>query len=63
VSQRNVANSILFDRLVGAARSYVKWLTCLEMEWDVRKIERQPQSGAGPWTLPKVSPAINSAGR
>jgi hypothetical protein len=43
--------------------SYVEWLTCLEMERDVRKMERQLQFGAGPWTLPKVSPAINSAGR
>jgi hypothetical protein len=44
--------------------SYVEWLTCLEMERDVKKMERQPQGfGTGPWTLPKVSPAINSAGR
>src|SRR6266540_1707883 len=44
--------------------SYVEWLTCLEMERDVRKMERQPAGfGTGPWTLPKVSPAINSAGR
>src|SRR5262249_33757048 len=43
--------------------SYVEWLTCLEMERDVRKMERQPvlgQFGAGPWTLPKVNPTINS---
>src|SRR5262249_52539946 len=39
--------------------SYVEWLTCLEMERDVRKMERQPQFGAGPYTLPKVNPAIN----
>jgi hypothetical protein len=44
--------------------SYVEWLTCLEMERDVRKMERQPAGfGVGPWTLPKVNPAINSAGR
>ncbi|HEY3145325.1 MAG TPA: hypothetical protein VGJ75_03195, partial [Dongiaceae bacterium] len=44
--------------------SYVEWLTCLEMERDVRKMERQPAGfGTGPWTLPKVNPAINSAGR
>src|SRR5215510_1735917 len=34
--------------------SYVEWLTCLEMERDVRKMERPQQLGAGPWTLPKV---------
>src|SRR5262249_23624478 len=40
--------------------SYVEWLTCLEMERDVRKMERQPAGfGAGPWTLPKVNPAIS----
>src|SRR5215831_12629169 len=43
--------------------SYVEWLTCLEMERDVRKMERPQQFGAGPWTLPKVRPAINSARR
>ena len=43
--------------------SYVEWLTCLEMERDVRKMERQPQFGTAPWRLPKVNPAINSAGR
>jgi hypothetical protein len=42
--------------------SYVEWLTCLEMERDVRKMERQPAGfGTGPWTLPKVSPGINPA--
>jgi hypothetical protein len=40
--------------------SYVEWLTCLEMERDVRKMQRD-QFGAGPYTLPKVSPAINPA--
>jgi hypothetical protein len=29
----------------------------------VRKMERPEQFGAGPWTLPKVRPAINTAGR
>src|SRR5262249_61548044 len=43
--------------------SYVEWLTCLEMERDVRKMERQLQFGAGPWALPKVNPAINSGRR
>src|SRR5256884_469133 len=43
--------------------SYVEWLTCLEMERDVRKMDRGPQFGAGPWTLPKVNPAINAGGR
>jgi hypothetical protein len=41
--------------------SYVEWLTCLEMERDVRKMERKDQFGTGPYTLPKVSPAINPA--
>src|SRR6185436_16996354 len=43
--------------------SYVEWLTCLEMERDVRKMKREDQFGTGPdtgsYTLPKVSPAIN----
>jgi hypothetical protein len=26
-------------------------------------MERPEQFGAGPWTLPKVRPAINTAGR
>jgi hypothetical protein len=39
--------------------SYVEWLTCLEMERDVRKMQRDNQFGSGPYTLPKVSPAIN----
>jgi hypothetical protein len=42
--------------------SYVEWLTCLEMERDVRKMQREDQFGTGPYTLPKVSPAINPAG-
>src|SRR5260370_5571454 len=41
--------------------SYVEWLTCLEMERDVRKMERDDQFGSGPYTLPKESPAINPA--
>src|SRR3989454_297361 len=41
--------------------SYVEWLTCLEMGRDVRKMQRDDQFGAGPYTLPKVSPAINPA--
>src|SRR5262249_40543160 len=49
--------------------SYVEWLTCLEMERDVRKMQREDQAGAdpyaefgaGPYTLPNVSPAINPA--
>ena len=43
--------------------SYVEWLTCLEMERDVRKMQQEGRFGAGPWTLPRVRPAINSAGR
>jgi hypothetical protein len=41
--------------------SYVEWLTCLEMERDVRKMPREDQFGSGPYTLPKVSPGINAA--
>src|SRR5216684_1556987 len=43
--------------------SYVEWLTCLEMERDVRKMQQEERFGSGPWTLPRVRPAINSAGR
>jgi hypothetical protein len=43
--------------------SYVEWLTCLEMERDVRKMDREPRFGSGPWTLPRVNPAINAGGR
>src|SRR5215472_5343161 len=39
--------------------SYVEWLTCLEMERDVRKMQQEERFGAGPWTLPKVRSAIN----
>jgi hypothetical protein len=39
--------------------SYVEWLTCLEMGRDVRKMQREDQFGAGPYTLPKVRSAIN----
>src|ERR1700730_5941393 len=41
--------------------SYVEWLTCLEMERDVRKERRQEETfgKGGPWTLPKVRSAIN----
>jgi hypothetical protein len=44
--------------------SYVEWLTCLEMERDVRTMQQPEETfGQGPWTLPRVRPAINSAGR
>ena len=53
--------------------SYVEWLTCLEMERDVRKErQRDVRKGmqqeetfgqGGNWTLPRVSPGINDAGR
>ena len=43
--------------------SYVEWLTCLEMERDVRKMQQEEQFGAGPWTLPRVPRTINNAGR
>jgi hypothetical protein len=43
--------------------SYVEWLTCLEMERDVRKMKGEDQFGTGldtgSYTLPKVNPAIN----
>jgi hypothetical protein len=39
--------------------SYVEWLTCLEMDRDVRKMQREDQFGSGPYTLPKVRSAIN----
>src|SRR5262249_48120225 len=36
------------------AASYVEWLTCLEMERDVPKMERrQPQFGGVPWRCRK----------
>jgi hypothetical protein len=44
--------------------SYVEWLTCLEMERDVRKMDvggmklgMDPRTGV--YTLPKVRPALN----
>jgi hypothetical protein len=42
--------------------SYVEWLTCLEMERDVRKERQQEETfgQGGPYTLPRVSPGINS---
>jgi hypothetical protein len=47
--------------------SYVEWLTCLEMERDVRKMRQERQEETfgqgGNWTLPRVSPGINDAGR
>ena len=44
--------------------SYVEWLTCLEMERDVRKERQQEETfGQGPWTLPMVRPAINAGRR
>src|SRR5258705_7421668 len=38
--------------------SYVEWLTCLEMERDVRKMQREDQFGAGPYTPPRGRPAL-----
>src|SRR6266481_5970486 len=45
--------------------SYVEWLTCLEMERDVRTMQQPDETfgQGGPWTLPRVRPAINDAGR
>ena len=36
--------------------SYVEWLTCLEMERDVRKMKIDQPDPKGPITLPKVTP-------
>ena len=36
--------------------SYVEWLTCLEMERDVRKMKIDQPDPKGPVTLPKVIP-------
>src|SRR5258707_13191821 len=33
------------------------------MERDVRKMQQEERFGSGPWTLPRVRPAINSAVR
>jgi hypothetical protein len=43
--------------------SYVEWLTCLEMERDVRTMQQPEETfgQGGPYTLPKVSPTINPA--
>jgi hypothetical protein len=39
--------------------SYVEWLTCLEMERDVRKMQQEEPPAAASKTLPRVRPAIN----
>jgi hypothetical protein len=39
--------------------SYVEWLTCLEMERDVRKMNVGQARATGVYTLPKVRPALN----
>ena len=39
--------------------SYVEWLTCLEMERDVRKMERDQPAPTRSTRLPTVAPAIN----
>jgi hypothetical protein len=39
--------------------SYVEWLTCLEMERDVKKMNLGQQPATGVYTLPKVRPALN----
>jgi hypothetical protein len=70
-SEQKARDQIIKDRATYAAAdkkqcmrtdvylpSYVEWLTCLEMERDVRKMQREDQFGAGPYTLPKVSPAL-----
>jgi len=42
--------------------SYVEWLTCLEMERDVKKeMPQEVTFGQGPWTLPRVGPTTNNA--
>jgi hypothetical protein len=39
--------------------SYVEWLTCLEMERDVRKMQRDLPPPTRSTRLPTVAPAIN----
>ena len=39
--------------------SYVEWLTCLEMERDVRKMQAGQPSTPSTTTLPRVRPATN----
>ncbi len=39
--------------------SYVEWLTCLEMERDVRKMKAGQPSTSSTTTLPRVRPATN----
>jgi hypothetical protein len=40
--------------------SYVEWLTCLEMERDVRKMRQGEPPATNGMTLPKVRPSITS---
>src|SRR5260370_1221902 len=42
--------------------SYVEWLTCLEMDRDVRKMQREDQFGSDPQTQPQVRAAITQGG-
>jgi hypothetical protein len=39
--------------------SYVEWLTCLEMERDVRKMRLGEPPATETMTLPRVRPAIS----
>jgi hypothetical protein len=39
--------------------SYVEWLTCLEMERDVRKMQEGDSRATDTMTLPRVRPAIS----
>jgi hypothetical protein len=39
--------------------SYVEWLTCLEMNRDVRKMQREQPPMTGSSRLPTVKPAVN----
>ena len=39
--------------------SYVEWLTCLEMERDVRKMQEGDSPATDTMTLPRVRPAVS----
>src|SRR5207244_6524468 len=43
------ADKVLSMRTGVYLPSYVEWLTCLEMERDVRKMQREDQFGPGPY--------------
>ena len=45
-------------RLAVYLPSYVEWLTCLEMERDVRKMKTDQPDPRRPVTLPRVRPGL-----